>query len=71
MSREPRNEVEAAAVIVASSERPVWFAACATGPCKGGKKPCPSPVACRLAEPNPPQPPWWVRMLIGFLTSKS
>jgi hypothetical protein len=37
---------------------PTRFAACADGPCAGGRKLCPTPEACRIADQaNPPRPP--------------
>ena len=33
------------------------YSACASGPCKGGTRPCPSPEACQTSAEPAPRPP--------------
>ena len=33
------------------------YSACQSGPCAGGRKPCPSAEACQMAAADPPRPP--------------
>jgi len=57
VSREPRNEAEAAGAVGQGAD--AWlntqatvheWAACQSGPCRQGSKICPTPQACRLVE---------------------
>ena len=50
MSRDPRSERHLALMREFADTQAEHYPACVSGPCDQGRKPCPSPVACRRPE---------------------